>query len=74
MTAFEEKYKNEFIAFTQEYNTINLYAKFNELPKEVKEATGGSDWTKYIHPKHQRRLFFPDLWTEQELRNWGHDV
>ena len=37
LSAFEEKYKNEFIAFTKEYNTINLYAKFKELPKEVQQ-------------------------------------
>jgi tryptophan 2,3-dioxygenase len=115
LEAFEEKYRNEFIAFTQEYNTINLYAKFKELPEEVKEdpeliramrhydytvnitwvmahyhaahhylsdgnsdeiieATGGSDWKKYMHPKYQRRIFFPDLWSEEELKNWGNDV
>ncbi len=113
LTAFEEKYKNEFIAFTKEYNTINLYAKFKSLPlearsnqklrdamrhydytvnvtwvmshyhaanhylnngKEVVEATGGSEWTKYMHPKYQRRIFFPDVWTEEELATWGHDV
>lgn len=37
------------------------------------EATGGSDWKKYMHPKYQRRIFFPDLWTEEELKNWGVD-
>lgn len=113
LKSFEEKYKNEFVAFTQEYNTINLYAKFNELPKEVREApelreamrhydytvnvtwvmshyhtanrylnigdetveaTGGSEWTKYMHPKYQRRIFFPDVWTAQELKDWGKDV
>jgi tryptophan 2,3-dioxygenase len=113
LKSFEEKYKNEFIAFTQEYNTINLYAKFKQLPKEVREtpklreamrhydytvnvtwvmshyhtankylnindeaveATGGSDWTKYMHPKYQRRIFFPDVWTAQELKDWGKDV
>lgn len=116
LKAFEEKYKNEFIAFTKEYNTINLYAKFKELPKKVKEdpkllkamrhydytvnvtwvmahynaanyylskgndknesieATGGSDWQKYMHPKYQRRIFFPDVWTDQELKDWGKDV
>jgi tryptophan 2,3-dioxygenase len=35
------------------------------------EATGGSDWKKYMHPKYQRRIFFPELWTEDELKNWG---
>ena len=38
------------------------------------EATGGSDWKKYMHPKYQRRIFFPDLWTKEELENWGTDV
>ena len=38
------------------------------------EATGGSDWKKYMHPKYQRRIFFPDLWTIKELANWGTDV
>ena len=38
------------------------------------EATGGSDWKKYMHPKYQRRIFFPDLWSEDELDTWGHDV
>lgn len=37
------------------------------------EATGGSDWRKYMHPKHQRRIFFPDLWSEEELKNWGNE-
>ena len=38
------------------------------------EATGGSDWRKYMHPKYQRRIFFPDLWTTSELENWGANV
>ena len=116
LSAFEEKYKNEFIAFTKEYNNINLYAKFKELPKEVQqdkklikamrhydhtvnitwvmahynaanhyisgdkssgkeiEATGGSDWKKYMHPKYQKRIFFPDLWSEKELNDWGNNL
>ena len=116
LSAFEEKYKNEFIVFTKEYNTINLYAKFKELPKEVQqdkklikamrhydhtvnitlvmahynaanhyisgdkssgkeiEATGGSDWKKYMHPKYQKRIFFPDLWSEKELNDWGTNL
>lgn len=34
-------------------------------------ATGGSHWVKYLHPKYQRRIFFPNLWTDEELENWG---
>ena len=38
------------------------------------EATGGSDWRKYMHPRYQRRIFFPDLWSKEEMEKWGEDV
>jgi tryptophan 2,3-dioxygenase len=38
------------------------------------EATGGSDWQKYMHPKYQKRIFFPELWSPEELDNWGKNV
>ena len=38
---------------------------------EVKAATGGSEWQKYLHPSYQRRIFFPELWSEDELKRWG---
>ena len=34
-------------------------------------ATGGSDWTKYMLPKYQKRIFYPELWSEEEKENWG---
>lgn len=37
-------------------------------------ATGGSDWRKYMHPKYQRRIFFPDLWSEDEKTHWGENL
>ncbi|WP_046754854.1 tryptophan 2,3-dioxygenase family protein [Kordia jejudonensis] len=110
MVNFDEKYKKELIAWMKEYNTINLWTKFKQLPRNYQndtalinamrhydhtvniswvmhhynaaakyinsqegnaEATGGSDWQKYMHPKYQRRIFFPELWSEEELENWG---
>jgi len=38
------------------------------------EATGGSDWQKYMHPKFQKRIFFPELWAQDEIDNWGLHV
>ncbi|MGC6437543.1 MAG: tryptophan 2,3-dioxygenase family protein [Flavobacteriaceae bacterium] len=38
------------------------------------EATGGSDWQKYMHPKYQKRIFFPELWTTKEIENWGKNI
>ncbi len=34
-------------------------------------ATGGTNWQKYLPPRHQRRIFYPELWNEEELENWG---
>ena len=52
----------------------NAAAKYLQPQGEVVEATGGSDWRKYMHPRYQRRIFFPDLWSEQELQDWGKEV
>jgi len=35
------------------------------------EATGGSDWKKYMLPQYQKRIFFPELWLPEELDSWG---
>jgi tryptophan 2,3-dioxygenase len=108
---FERKYKGMFLKHMEEYNTINIWQKFKQLPdldqknpelvkamrhydhtvnitwvmqhlnvaikyidqsgKGNGEATGGSDWKKYMHPKYQRRIFFPELWSADELAHWG---
>ncbi|MFB0939176.1 MAG: tryptophan 2,3-dioxygenase [Candidatus Azotimanducaceae bacterium] len=50
------------------YNAANKYLSGGNI-----KATGGSHWQKYMHPKYQRRIFFPELWSEDELKNWGID-
>jgi tryptophan 2,3-dioxygenase len=39
-------------------------------PEDI-AATGGTNWQKYLPPRFQRRIFFPELWSEQELADWG---
>lgn len=53
------------------YNTANHYLN---IGGETTEATGGSEWVKYMHPKYQKRIFFPDLWTEKEIQDWGINI
>jgi tryptophan 2,3-dioxygenase len=53
------------------YNAANHYLN---IGGKAVEATGGSEWVKYMHPKYQRRIFFPDLWSEKELAEWGENV
>lgn len=48
--------------------------KYLESKGSTAEATGGSDWKRYMLPKYQRRIFFPELWTAEELKNWGEEV
>ena len=50
------------------YNAAGKYLGGSD--KEL-ESTGGSSWRKYLHPKYQRRIFFPYLWNEDEIKNWG---
>lgn len=35
------------------------------------EATGGTNWKEYLPPSFQKVVFFPKLYTNQELKNWG---
>lgn len=39
-------------------------------PEDIK-ATGGTNWQKYLPPRFQRRMFFPELWTDAEKKEWG---
>ncbi|WP_442265027.1 tryptophan 2,3-dioxygenase family protein [Tenacibaculum sp. ZS6-P6] len=50
------------------YNAAGKYLGGND--KDL-EATGGSSWRKYLHPKYQKRVFFPYLWSKEELESWG---
>jgi len=113
LSAFEARYKDDFIRFIEFYKDNNLWSKFKTLPEvdqsnkdlvnamrhydytvnikwvmahyntanhylningKTAEATGGSEWVKYMHPKYQKRIFFPDLWTKKEIETWGLDI
>ena len=34
-------------------------------------ATGGTNWQKYLPPRFQKVIFYPELWTEEEKEEWG---
>ena len=34
-------------------------------------ATGGTNWQKYLPPRFQKRIFYPFLWTEEQMEEWG---
>lgn len=52
----------------QHYKTAARYLLRDE---DGVPATGGTNWQKYLPPRFMKRIFFPDLWTEEEKANWG---
>jgi tryptophan 2,3-dioxygenase len=42
----------------------------HRTPEDIK-ATGGTNWQKYLPPRFQKIMFFPELWTESEKNEWG---
>lgn len=39
-------------------------------PQDIK-ATGGTNWQKYLPPRYQKRIFYPEIWSEEEKERWG---
>ena len=45
--------------------------KYLNKDKGQVDATGGTNWKAYLPPSFQKVLFFPELYTKQELNDWG---
>jgi tryptophan 2,3-dioxygenase len=45
--------------------------RYLQKDPEVIAATGGTNWQKYLPPKFQKRIFYPEIWTEKEIDDWG---
>lgn len=39
-------------------------------PEDI-AATGGTNWQKYLPPRFQKRIFYPEIWTDKEKEEWG---
>lgn len=59
--------------YNVEWPLVHLNTAKHYLDKkgENQAATGGSEWKKYLHPQFQQRKFFPTLWSETEINQWG---
>jgi tryptophan 2,3-dioxygenase len=42
----------------------------HKAPNDI-AATGGTNWQKYLPPRFQKRIFYPELWSEEEVNSWG---
>jgi tryptophan 2,3-dioxygenase len=52
----------------QHYKSAVRYLHKN--PEDI-AATGGTNWQKYLPPRFQKRIFYPELWSELEMEEWG---
>jgi len=52
----------------QHYRTSVVYLAMR--PADIM-STGGTNWQKYLPPRFQKRIFFPILWSDDEVKEWG---
>ncbi len=45
--------------------------RYLQRDPDVIKASGGTNWQKYLPPRRQRIVFYPELWTAEELKEWG---
>ena len=41
--------------------------------KETIDATGGTNWKAYLPPSFQKIIFFPNLYSQKEVEDWGKE-
>lgn len=76
MPELEDAFRRFDHLINVEWRLAHLKAAAHYLKSEnqVIEATGGTNWQKYLPPRFQRRIFYPTLWSIAELENWGKPV
>ncbi len=45
--------------------------RYLDQKPQIIKATGGTNWQNYLPPRHQRVIFYPELWTDEEMEKWG---
>ncbi len=52
---------------------MHMGSAYRYLGKEnaTVDATGGTNWKQYLPPSFQKVVFFPKLYSNEELKNWG---
>ena len=82
LTLNKEDQENELVKDVLRTNDININVnwplahyksavRYLARDKEDVAATGGTNWQKYLPPRFQKRIFYPELWSSEEIENWG---
>jgi tryptophan 2,3-dioxygenase len=77
----DERENEELKALLREYDLFaNVFwalshyksaVRYLQRDPDVIAATGGTNWQKYLPPRFQRVVYFPALWSEEEVAEWG---
>ncbi len=60
-------------------HNVNVKWKLSHLKSAIKhlkkkgiiKATGGTNWEEYLPPRFQKIIFYPEIWSGQEKKEWG---
>lgn len=75
-----EQIRQELREFDQKVNVKWRLSHFRSAVRyldnkpQIIEATGGTNWQKYLPPRFQLVSFFPGLWSEEEKGEWGKKI
>lgn len=68
-----EELRNLDTLVNVDWRLSHYQAAVRYLNKETEAiaATGGTNWQKYLPPRFQKQIFYPSLWSKEEIENWG---
>ena len=64
----------EYDLFANVFWALSHYksaVRYLQRDPDVIAATGGTNWQKYLPPRFQRVIYFPELWSGKEKEEWG---
>ena len=73
VTALAEELRKLDLYVNVEWPLSHYKSAVRYLEKDPTDiaATGGTNWQKYLPPRFQKRIFYPFLWTDEQLEEWG---
>ena len=64
----------EYDLFANVFWALSHYksaVRYLQRDPDVIAATGGTNWQKFLPPRFQRVIYFPELWSKKEKEEWG---
>jgi tryptophan 2,3-dioxygenase len=72
--------QNELHELLKEFDhNVNVKWKLSHLKSAIRhlknkgiiKATGGTNWEEYLPPRFQKIIFYPEIWSKKEKKEWG---